>query len=504
MSNATTALQSGFNYQARVFWLNAFDLLIPEKRVLEVCFEADDPKAFDDVVVHYETPIPRGGPERITAECHQVKWHVSGGGRFGFVDLADPAFIGAERYSLLERLRDAVQGDDSMRSYVLVTTDRIRDDDQLSELVSKNDQSLLIERLYSSKTDNSKMGAVRRCWREHLELSSDDDLRRIVSPLRIVDGYRSLRELQDEVNSKAVSLGIKPDDDARSSFQYDDLVQKLNSRNRNRFTRDLLEQTLREEGLWVGRQLKAGPALPIAIHSFLGLATDLVATEPECTLFLTDLFRHRYLGDGHDWQTDVRPRVEAFLAEMARKSETLRLVLNAHASIAYLAGTIYHVKTGVNVELAQKGRVGGTRIWRSDDGSDGDPLSVIVEDVGDAADLVVGVSLTQQVDQDVQNYISGSGVAVGRFVRASVPDGPGQQSVSGGKHAAALAEQLTRAIRGLKQRTPNALVHIFAACPNSFLYYLGQQHQSIGPAVIYEFDFDGYGNRSYQPSFNLS
>ena len=156
MANATVALQNGFNYQARVFWLNAFDLLIPERRVREVCFEADQPRAFDDVVVHYETAVPRGGSERIAMSVIRSSGMLAAGGRFGFADMADPAFIGAARYSLLERLRDAVDGDGSMRSYVLVTTDRIRDDDQLSELVSKNDQSLLMGRLYSSKTDASK------------------------------------------------------------------------------------------------------------------------------------------------------------------------------------------------------------------------------------------------------------------------------------------------------------------------------------------------------------
>ena len=503
MANATVALQNGFNYQARVFWLNAFDLLIPERRVREVCFEADQPRAFDDVVVHYETAVPRGGSERIAIECHQVKWHVSAGGRFGFADMADPAFIGAARYSLLERLRDAVDGDGSMRSYVLVTTDRIRDDDQLSELVSKNDQSLLMGRLYSSKTDASKMGAVRKCWREHLGLGNDEDLGHVVSRLRIVDGYRSLRELQDEVNRKAVSVGVKPDDEACSSFLYDDLAQKLNGRKRNRFTRERLEQTLREEGLWVGKQPSEGGALSIAIHSFLGLATDLVATAPEHTLFLTDLFRQRYLAEGHNWQADVKPLVEAFLVEMAGKSGTLRLVLNAHASIAYLAGTVYHVKSGVNVELVQKGRVGGARVWRSDDGRPGDPLRIVTEDVGSAPDLAIGLSLTQEVNQHVRGYLSDSGVAVGRFVWATVPKGPGQQSVTGGMHAATLAEQLAHSIRELKHETPNALVHIFAACPNSFLYYLGQQHKGIGPLLIYEFDFDGRGNRSYQPSFRL-
>jgi SMODS-associated and fused to various effectors sensor domain len=36
----------------------------------------------------------------------------------------------------------------------------------------------------------------------------------------------------------------------------------------------------------------------------------------------------------------------------------------------------------------------------------------------------------------------------------------------------------------------DAVVHIFAACPNSLLFFLGQHHQGISPCIIYEFDFD--------------
>jgi hypothetical protein len=53
----------------------------------------------------------------------------------------------------------------------------------------------------------------------------------------------------------------------------------------------------------------------------------------------------------------------------------------------------------------------------------------------------------------------------------------------------------------LRDDDPDALVHIFAACPNSLLFFMGQHHQGIAPCVIYEFDFDRQGNKSYQPSF---
>lgn len=86
------------------------------------------------------------------------------------------------------------------------------------------------------------------------------------------------------------------------------------------------------------------------------------------------------------------------------------------------------------------------------------------------------------------------------LVTFALPTGPGQRNVAGGGHAATLAEQMSNVIRGLKA-DPDAVVHIFAACPNSVLFFLGQQHQGIAPCVVYEFDFDRRGNKSHQPSF---
>ena len=51
MVDAVTPRWHGDNYQARIFWENAFNLLLPNTCVVEVTFEADGPKAFDDVVV---------------------------------------------------------------------------------------------------------------------------------------------------------------------------------------------------------------------------------------------------------------------------------------------------------------------------------------------------------------------------------------------------------------------------------------------------------------------
>jgi hypothetical protein len=504
MVDAVIPRWHGDNYQARIFWENALNLLDPTSCVVEVTFEADGPKAFDDVVVKYDPPVARSGPERVSAEYHQIKWHVELGGRFGYEDLVLPDFIGAKSFSLLERLQQARATMAGTSRFAFLTTYRVKDGDPLAELISGNDKSILLEKLFDgTTTDRSRMGKVRKLWREHLKLKNDEELREIVSGFRVLEGHRSLEELRAQINLRAQVVGMLAYGDATSDFRYDELARQLKVRKLNSFTREAFARFCREEGLLAERGVQEpDPFLPIAIRSFLGPAADLVGATPADTLMLVDDFRQRYLRDGREWQRDIRPKVEEFLRTAAAKSPRLRIILDAHASIAFLAGSVLDLKSGVQVELVQKGRV-GAQTWRADDGSasKGQPFTVSNSKLGAGSAIAVAVSVSQPVEAQARSYVASHLSGVGRIVSFSFPGGPGQQVVRGGEHAAQLAEQVSNRLREIKATNPDRLVHMFAACPNSLLYYLGQHHQGIAPCIVYEFDFDRKGNKTYQPSF---
>ena len=500
MADAPIARWHGDNYQSRVFWENALNLLDDTSCVVEVTFEANGPKAFDDVVVRYDPPVPRSGPDRIHADYHQVKYHVDRGGQFGYADFIDPEFIGAKSFSLLERLRDAQLAAPAPSLFTFLTTYRVSPTDPLARLISGNDHTLLLERLFDGTKDRSSTGKVRKCWREHLGLVDDDALRRVLRGFRIVDGHRSLEQLRSEINLKARVVGMLTCTAADSDFRYDELARQLKSRQLNAFTRDTLMALARDENLLAKILTATDPHMPIAIRSFLGPASDLVGASPENTLLLIDDFRHRYLEDGLSWQADIRPKVETFLAAAAARSRHLRLILDAHASIAFLAGTMLNVKSGLDVQLVQKGRV-GARTWRADDETAGARFDETAASIAAGRALVVLVSVAQDVGPQALKYIARSHLDIGTMLTFSFDGGPGQQRVSGGTHAAALAEQVANGIRRAKADDPDATVHVFASVPNSVLFYLGQQHTAIAPCIVYEFDFDRRGDKSYHPSF---
>lgn len=502
MADAVTARWHGDNYQARIFWQNAFNLLDPTSCVVEVTFEANAPKAFDDVVVKYDPPVPRSGPERIVADYHQIKWHVEMAGRFGYEDFVHPTFIGAQSVSLLQRLKQAKASTTGPSCFSFLTTYRIKDGDPLGELISGVDKSLRVERLFDGTTDASRMGKVRKLWRDHLNLGNNDELKAAVNNLRIFEGYHSLEELRIAVNDKARVVGMLPCIATDSDFRYDELARQLKVRKINTLNRKTLLDLGHAERLLAPTSSTPDQILPIAIRSFLGPAADIVGALPENTLLLTNNFRQRNLCDDMDWQRDIRPKVEAFLLAAVPKSPKLRLILDAHASIAFLAGAVLDLKSGVDIELVQKGRA-GPQTWRANDGTNvtGLTFDVAEESVGAGRDIAIAISIAQPVVMQARAYVASNLTQVGKLVSFSLPGGPGQQTVAGGGHAASLAEHVSNRLRQIKAHDLEAVVHIFAACPNTLLFFLGQGHQGVAPCIVYEFDFDRKGNKAYQPSF---
>lgn len=497
MANAVLPIRRGQDYQARIFWYHALRLLDRASGVMEVTFEATAPKGFDDLVVKYESPIPGSGPVRVSADYYQVKWHVHRGGRFGFADLVVPGFIGAKKFSLLRRLADARAGTGPGSRFVFVTTDRIRDGDPLGALVSGEDRSLRVERLFDGSPD---MGQVRELWREHLRLSSDNELRDAVDGFCVQEGY-DLQEMRYLINERAKSLGLAACSDSSSDFRFDELAFELKKRKLNVLTRERLERLCHEEGLYAHPPVAEAAFLPVAIRSFTGPSADIPGATPADTLLLTGEFEGRLLREGRTWQGDIRPRVEGFLRAAVKKSHRQRLILDTHASISFLAGFVLDRKSGVAIELVQKGA--GSQVWRLDEGSDarGAQFTVAEDCLGPNCEIGVAISLSHSTEDQARAYAVSHLPGVGRLVRFNLPGGPGQQSVAGGAHAFALADQASRTIRAAKSKNPDAVVHVFAAGPNSFLFYLGQLWQGIAPCIVYEFDFDRRGNRTYQPSF---
>ena len=173
MAKANVARRQGDDFQARLFWLKAASLLDPDSPIVHVAYETG-PKGFDDIFIEFDPQkAPRDHEGKPIYRKHlQCKWHTTAGS-FGYQDLIDSAFINAETFSLLQRAHNAqtqYAADGVGYQFTLVTNWRLTPDDPLQQLVRKESDALDLTSLFDGTTDRSRMGQVRKLWREHLGL----------------------------------------------------------------------------------------------------------------------------------------------------------------------------------------------------------------------------------------------------------------------------------------------------------------------------------------------
>ena len=126
--------------------------------------------------------------------------------------------------------------------------------------------------------------------------------------------------------------------------------------------------------------------------------------------------------DAASWQRDIGPQVKAFLSSNTGRNDRYLLHLDAHTSIALLAGHVLDMKSGVDIALVQRG-AGKTAIWEFVPVPP--PSSPVVttrlEAVHDGAtDVAVALSVSNDTAPEVIEYAKEKLPSVGRVLAASL------------------------------------------------------------------------------------
>jgi hypothetical protein len=503
MTEAVTVRRDGDTFQARMFWWRAARLLDRESPIIRVGFETG-PKSFDDIWVEYDparSPVDQNG-NPLQREHIQCKWHVSPDS-YGYSHLIDPEFINASSRSLLQRARTA-QLNYAINGigvrFKLLTNWRIDRNDPLREIIGNRSGALRVGRLFSSVTDNSKVGAIRKAWREHLAID-EAELRVFAHTLAFGEATDSLDDLRDRLDILFGFVGLRRVPPNESAFFYDDLIFQWMAQGRLDFDRKSFQQACDREGI-----LSEGSRRPIVygVKSFEHPIDRLQDRCVDVLDFVAD-FEERYIRCDADWADKLYPSLRTFLLGAAAKHERLRLALDAHATLAFAAGSILNIKSGRAVELEQRTTL--RQVWAIDDSErDLSWPTLIVEAIElkpAEPDVAVIVGLTHNITNDAKSYIDHALPTVGQILICQPSIGPSARSVASGCHAFDLASALIRNIKTQRKPGTVPVVHLFIAAPNAFTFFLGQHQAALGRVCLYEFDFEGGRSGSYQLSLTI-
>lgn len=280
--------------------------------------------------------------------------------------------------------------------------------------------------------------------------------------------------------------------------------QMISSTHGDGISRDEFQKDM-EERIFLLADKYVVPRISIGIKSFSRGAENL-EWETENCLSLINNFDGRFIKDGLDWNKDVYMEVEKFLCKSITKEKTYQLFLDVHSPIAFSAGGILDTKFGANIFPVQK-TAGGLQLWdvnmiRKE------PYSAwnceyewICEECVDTA-LVINV--TRNIRNDVIEYIKEFNIPIGRIINLELDiSGATNFAIIDGNHASVLANSSYKAIkaRSIKERQAN--LHIFAAAPNAFMFFLGQNSHGFGKCILYDYDFKQENICTYIPTIKF-
>lgn len=505
MTRANVARRHGDDFQARWFWLKAAPLLDPKSSVIKVAYETG-PKTFDDISVEYDPQHASADQlgHRILRRHWQCKWHTTAG-TFGYEDLADPGFINAKRHSFLQRAHAAQQAhapDGAGCRFELLTNWRVRDGDALLGMIRKEQNALDLGLLFDGTGDTSRVGKVRKLWCGHLGLDHAG-LELLARTLAIAETPESLESLRERLDERFATVGMKRIPPGDAGHDYDDLIFKLAAQGRIEFDRTSFRAMCDREKLFdpSGRTERV---LALGVRSFMHQIDNV---EERCLQIIdfVPLFDGRFIRDEADWQRRILPSLKEGVTRAARSADHLRLVLDAHVSIAFAVGAILTVKSGRRLEIEQ--RTGGRRHWAMDDEpatADWSRLVMTEETIRQGDEIALAIGLTRDVSEGVRKFVSRSAAPIGRILHCRLESGSSQQSVRSGRHASILAEGVVQRLRDLADAGHRyRRVHAFISAPNGFSFFLGQHQQAIGPTTLYEWDFEGKRGGGYTPGLSL-
>ena len=233
--------------------------------------------------------------------------------------------------------------------------------------------------------------------------------------------------------------------------------------------------------------------------------TEYLSEATEIILSFKEKFDGRKLKPEYDWDRDIYQELDTFLKKNTDVNYKYQLMLEAPLSIAFATGRILDPKSRISAFPSNPDPLHKSEIWNIEDSYDATFIDFDVRDERidiNESDTCLIVSITRNIEDNVNEYISDSGLKIGRMITLTIGGkGPSFDSIQNAAHAKSLVQQVVESLAKRSTVERRATVHIFVSAPNAFMFLLGQRSRGFGNCVLYEFDLEAKDTGTYSPSF---
>lgn len=479
--SARSAAVRGDQYQYALAWRYACDALT-DPGVKSISIEDPSGGHFDDVVVRRRDSLPD--------RYFQVKSSNSGSGVVSenwLMTSATPA--GRSPLQHFYATWQNLSGGARPFALTLYTNRGIEGSDPiLGALRDNKDAGIRVADLRSA-TSGSAPGRARSRWFEHLGCT-EGELYAFLDDVRWVQAGPEAGLREDAVAPMRLA-GLRHDDEAVElgiAYIRELVTDAIGSRTRDQLRDDLAARNMfaGDAELVLAVNAIDRPSSPSHAHACLDWVDRFDGTEARV--------RHHPV-DADDWnglfRTDLqqmRVQLEAYPTRRACVSGAMRLA--THFAVGF---ELPDVRRWV-LSVDQRGTTWSTDVQPSN--SAVVRLSEVSIEQGN--DVAVAVALSNDISDDVLEYVRASRLPVSNVLILKPEDGPGLSSVPDASWLAGWVQSARDQVRRPARRATG--VHLFMSTPAAAAVFLGHRWNTVpGPLTVY--DFDG---REYFPTFTFA
>lgn len=460
------ASMAGDDYQHLFTLMQALKLMRKSDCVERIEMEAREAGNVDDVVVHR-----RGRPSLY----HQVKF---------VVDHRDPlshewftTVPRGSKKSPLQRFYESywkLSTEEHSAELGLITNRPVDPGDPVLQRVSGRDATLG-QRLAAAAA-TSAAGTVRAEWAAHVAVS-EGELLEMLRHLRVEAGQDDYKRMRETCGWLMESVALRGDEDAVE-------------RGRDEIRRIIIEEECRELDLAgleeIVERLGLHAREPRAALLIQAIDSTPWPDAASASVDWVDLYEgdeprtRRRLRDPSLWNERLRPELQRAAAEALKESSDVLLLGAMRLSAGFAAGVELSDVAKVRLSITARDEE-----WSTDEAAEVALAEPRLEDLGLGDELVIGISVTGDLHEDVADYLRAEGASVGRLITLSPANGVGHHAVGSGAEALGLAKAIRDHVRGLTKGYTCTL-HLFMFAPLGLAVFLGHLWNRVPATQLYE------------------
>jgi len=493
MAKQVSARLAGDDYQHLFAWMQALELLMPQRRVVKVVIEDEKAGSADDVT------LLREGGATETDRYHQIKYHVDHRTSYSVDTLTGQE--GNERSLLQKWFRswESLVAANPARPIEIhiVSNWAWTPGDELAGLVG-GQRNGLKEEFFSAKPKQKAM-KLRARLAAHVG-ATQTRFAEFARTLRFHFGYACWQAIAERTAERMEHHDLKSDETAL--LVAVGVVREWVKAGRQDITKDVLANVLEKHELYL--PANARPAVNVYLATIKQQSFDV---EPD---YVID-WRHYFLGNpearGHEpvdvanWNGRMLPELRALEGRVntETKKRFIRVRGLARLSAWFAFGFSFSEVARYTIEVVQ-----GENLWQTDASPNADftligngPAGEVLDSEGDT--VVVGISVSGSLEDDIRRSLQHRKEKVRAVLFIRPTRNLDRHCLRNAGDAVALADRVKEAARAFVKHHGAKRVLLHYLGPLSGACFIGHRLN----AVCREIQIMEWSDINYSPSFTL-